>query len=701
MKSAPKKNIFISYSVHDLATARSISQNMTNALPNYNIFLSPYSIKAGARHVPALATAIENCDIFIIIRGKQLGEWQKIEYDEAFYQSVEFKKTNGRSIRIIPLVITQDPPNLPFVRTLHNLRDFNCDNNVSMNSLFEAIEQSTTDVSRDFWRVMNPFRGIEALREEDSDNFYGRTSKIDEALNWIANDDRRFLMFIGNSGVGKSSLIQAGIIPSLRRQSWSGPTCNPEPEWPRLLQKSRSWLYLTVRILNNPVRSLVSAFCGLWFTDSFNAERAITTNTWEEAVLNGATLLELASATDAILLKDGLPPPEKYFIYIDQMEEIYSNNIDYRKRERAISLIVDAANSDRFVMCGSQRSDYYGEFQSCGNLFRHSNKIDVPPLSTDELESVISLPVLAFGARFERNTLAREIAESLCSQPGGLPIAADLMHGLWEGMRAKNDAVIRMPVRIQDIPVGATIAQKADEFLRANPNKQQEMRRLFTLRLVHVDDANIKPQRIRFHKKLDIDELWRVAEDISNKNWRIITLGSDSDGAYAEISHDVLIDEWRTLKNWIAEERRFLLWRQKIRRNLEAWIWYSPWKKEYALISEADVEEADGWLKTKRKDMDEDIILFIKKSRSFRRQKRWVAAVIATLFAGFGMVILAALFSETGISVYWLKPIFVIWRPKTTYEQIYTIITGVLCVSAISYVIGFNIYKLVRKLLSL
>ena len=61
----------------------------------------------------------------------------------------------------------------------------------------------------------NPFVGLRAFTEADADNFYGRDELIEQLVTTVAGD-ARFTAVVGPSGSGKSSLVQAGLIPALR-----------------------------------------------------------------------------------------------------------------------------------------------------------------------------------------------------------------------------------------------------------------------------------------------------------------------------------------------------------------------------------------------------------------------------------------------------------------------------------------------------
>ena len=60
-----------------------------------------------------------------------------------------------------------------------------------------------------------PYRGIKTFTEEYKDSFYGRKLQVEELNRLIQNN--RLTVIYGKSGIGKSSLINAGLIPALRK----------------------------------------------------------------------------------------------------------------------------------------------------------------------------------------------------------------------------------------------------------------------------------------------------------------------------------------------------------------------------------------------------------------------------------------------------------------------------------------------------
>jgi hypothetical protein len=68
-----------------------------------------------------------------------------------------------------------------------------------------------------------PYPGLEPFRETDAAVFFGRNEETDRVIDvlhrWRRNNAHGFLLVIGASGCGKSSLVRAGVLPRLRRAS--------------------------------------------------------------------------------------------------------------------------------------------------------------------------------------------------------------------------------------------------------------------------------------------------------------------------------------------------------------------------------------------------------------------------------------------------------------------------------------------------
>ena len=60
---------------------------------------------------------------------------------------------------------------------------------------------------------VNPFPGLRPFDFEQHHLFFGRQEQVDQLLEVL--EAKRFLVVLGPSGSGKSSLVRAGLVPCL------------------------------------------------------------------------------------------------------------------------------------------------------------------------------------------------------------------------------------------------------------------------------------------------------------------------------------------------------------------------------------------------------------------------------------------------------------------------------------------------------
>ena len=67
---------------------------------------------------------------------------------------------------------------------------------------------------RPFAPARNPYRGLAAFEQADAADFFGRDAAVAEMLDVLATE--QLLVVVGPSGIGKSSVVKAGLLPALQ-----------------------------------------------------------------------------------------------------------------------------------------------------------------------------------------------------------------------------------------------------------------------------------------------------------------------------------------------------------------------------------------------------------------------------------------------------------------------------------------------------
>lgn len=306
-------------------------------------------------------------------------------------------------------------------------------------------------------------------------------------------------MLLGNSGVGKSSVAQAGVLAALVRQALPETASNAGP-WPPLFQNSRQWCFLTLRPGAEPIKALIEAFLEVWRFEAGDPARIRQRNEWVELLLHNdrkTNLSELLDETERRQKELTQAMPPGFFLYIDQGEELYAR-AEPQQRRRFSEIISQGLRDSRLRALMSIRSDFLGALQGDEPLFDVRRQIDVPPLRESQLYEVVGRPASVLLARFETVTLADDIARSTAEEStkdaGALPLLSYVLDEMWTQMVERGDGMLRLPAAA--IELGRVLTERADVFLASHPKSEDTLRRVLTLKVATVREDG-QPTRRR------------------------------------------------------------------------------------------------------------------------------------------------------------------------------------------------------------
>jgi formylglycine-generating enzyme required for sulfatase activity len=626
---------FLSYHSPDQALAERLKVAIERKDTGARVFFAPSSQRAGGFWSRIIAEGIAQADAFILLVGESgVGDWQVLEYDEALDKRVKFPDFPV----ILVLLEGQTAPGLPFLRRLHWIITPDPSSDKDLARLLDATSVGSTRPG-ELWRYTSPYRGLAAMEEKDSDYFFGRERETVDVLCALAAAVDRIPVLLGNSGVGKSSLAQAGVLAALKRQAWPEGAEAP-PEWPRAFQQSRRWCFLTLKPGTEPLKALVESFLDTWQFGATDPERLKQQNGWIEILRDGKAMLrDLLDATERRYKELERPSPPAFFLYVDQGEELYVRAEEHQ-RHRFSEVIAQGVPDPRLHVLMSMRADFLGELQKDESLYKVHRQINVPPLREADLRNVVSRPAELLSARFEPaglvDIITRRAAEDSVKDVGALPLLSYTLDDMWTQMVKRGDGVLRLPA--QSFELGGVLVDRADTFLAKHPKSQDELRRIFTLKLATVREGE-EPTRRRAARSEFTDDEWRLVSELADHPNRLLVTATPEGGeTYAEVAHEAIFRRWDQLRNWIAAEREFLAWRTGLEAARRVWQKTLDGSKNDALLMGAALAQAQSWFTKRRDDLpviDQDFIdQSSRRERRSRSRARRVQALVYVLLVG-------------------------------------------------------------------
>jgi hypothetical protein len=364
---------FLSYNSQDLGLIQSLETALRRKDPDAKIFFAPRSLRAGGLWLPVLAREITEATAFLLLVGeKGISPWQAMEYYEALDRRVKHQ-----SFPVVLVLLDGQPaPGLAFLRQLHWVITGDPGSEKSLAQIMGAVSGDVA-LPGELWRHTAPYRGLAAMTEADSDYFFGRGRETVEVISALAATSDRLPILLGNSGVGKSSLAQAGVIAAFMRQGWPE-TAKAPGDWPQVFNASRRWCFLKLKPGTEPVRALVEPFLWTWQFDAVDPKRAELQSSWVNKLIDGKVKLrDLLDATQ-VRYRDDLhqPEPSAFLLYIDQGEELYVRAAE-RERRRFSEILVEDLGDARLRVMMSLRADFFGDLQRDEPLYASHRQVNV------------------------------------------------------------------------------------------------------------------------------------------------------------------------------------------------------------------------------------------------------------------------------------------------------------------------------------
>ena len=477
------------------------------------------------------------------------------------------------------------------------------------------------------WWSGSPYRGLQAFDVEHAAVFFGRERaerEITEALVRHAGEGAAFMLVLGASGSGKSSLVRAGLLPDLIA--------------PGVVAGVSTWRHAVI----DPAQLAPDLFAGL--AAALMRERALPELAavgYQEAEVAaqlragaGLAVVPLRLALERAAADNRDMPPGgirrgRLILVLDQFEVFFTSAAFDDDARRALdTLLAKLARSGFVWLIATLRSDFYHRLAELPELNALATGTGLYQLSTPsdaELEQIISRPAEVAGLSFEIEpetgiSLASTIRQAATRDPASLPLLSFVLDELYRrDVEADGGSVLTYRTYNDLGGLAGAIARHAEAFVEGLPAEFVDALPGLLLALVEVDEAKGTVTARTVRQDTLNDPLQR---ELANRlvAARLAVADDAGSGVTLRLAHEALLANWPRLVALIKDHRDFLIVRRRLQEEAENWK-RNDRHADFLLPPGRRLAEAEDALSRWRAGLDPEIVAYADASIVAERQR--------------------------------------------------------------------------------
>ena len=507
------------------------------------------------------------------------------------------------------------------------------------------------------WRIEergSPFRSLEPFDAAHADVFFGRTSEIErarEALFESAGRGAPFLLIVGASGTGKSSLARAGLLPRLTASG--------------AVEGVDAWRMADMKVglgQEDPLRGLAVALLDA-FPELAQSPNATPAGLAAQLALGGDTAAGLVRwalerVADKTRLDEGYERPvaARLVLLVDQFESLFASTVP-KERRAAFAAALDALVRSGLVWAVvTLRSTEYGLLQADPRLLKLKEAgatLDLGPPDDVAIDQVIRGPAEAAGLVYERDTRSRQgLDDVLRADTAGADALPLLQFTLQRLFEERRDLTLTFDAYRALGGLEGAIAAEAERVVGAlSPAAQGELPWLLR-QLVGVGRLKGDSGVVLRDMALDDAELaahpgaTELIESLVKA--RVLVLDGDSGARRARLAHEAVLRGWERARAFVEANGRYFHQVAELQGALERWTAGGHGRDH--LLRGTPLSVAEDLVRDFGADVSGPIRDFVLASRRMadrgRRISYAIAAGMAVLFAGAATAGFLALAAE-------------------------------------------------------
>ncbi|MGH3833495.1 MAG: hypothetical protein ACRDRS_24180, partial [Pseudonocardiaceae bacterium] len=424
-----------------------------------------------------------------------------------------------------------------------------------------------------------PYRGLTPFRAADAEAglFVGREEETLRLRRMVQR--RALVVVVGPSGVGKSSLVSAGLLPELGTADWATAVFRPR---------------------EMPFFALAKALHELEGSPASVAE----VHRRGERLRRGG----LAGLAGGL----GILTGKRILIYADQFEELFTTCSD-AERTAFLDQILPSADADgaAFRLVCTLRTDFLGQLLDHPGLgLRLQDRLmTISPMDRDALERAVTAPAQACGVTYDEG-LAQQIAREAAGGDGGLPLMEFALTQLWPGQHRR-----RLTFADYFAPsfggVAGALNRYADGVLAELEREcpAERIRKVLLACVRSPGGAVVATRRVVSRDRLAAD--WDLVEKLAERRLLVTSEDPTTHTPTVELAHEALIRSWERLASWVDADAEFQRWLVTLEDRVT----------EGELLVEARISEAQRWLVERSTDIPAEVRELVERSTSARDQR--------------------------------------------------------------------------------